>query len=209
MAEGFELKKVSVIQRPDAIAIGSSTGGLKAIEEIFKEFKGGRLDIPIFITQHTPKNFDRSVVDKIKEISGFNCKLAANGEEIKNGFIYVAPSQVHMKIVKDENDLKRIELDDGPPVSYCKPSVDVMLDSIADVYEGKVIVIMLTGIGADGTEGSKKISSKGGIIIAQDEATSVVWGMPGSVAKAGICSQVLPIQKMAEYLKNNTFGVIR
>ncbi|HCR85146.1 MAG TPA: chemotaxis protein CheB [Alphaproteobacteria bacterium] len=206
--EKFELKKKLVLQRPDALAIGSSTGGLKALEVLFKSFKGCKIDIPIFITQHTPKNFDKSIVEKIKEVSGIATCLAKDGDEVKAGNVYVAPSELHMK-VKLKNSIETIELSNDEPVSFCKPSVDVMFESLAGVYEGKIIAVILTGIGSDGTVGAKLISQKGGVIIAQDEKTSVVWGMPGSVAKAKICNAVLPIEMIAEYIKENSLGAIR
>lgn len=206
--ENFELKKNLVIQRPDVLAIGSSTGGLKALETVFTNFKGGKLNIPIFITQHTPKNFDQSIVDKIVDVSGLKCELAKNGELVESGKIYVAPSGFHLTIKLVDNQ-KIIELIDTPPVSFCKPSVDVMLDSLVNIYQGKIMVVILTGIGSDGTSACKKISDKGGIIIAQDEKTSVVWGMPGSVAKAGICNAVLPINLISDYIRANSLGAVR
>jgi two-component system chemotaxis response regulator CheB len=203
----YKLKKRIIIERPKAIAIGSSTGGLDALEILFKSFKNRKFDIPVFITQHNLKNFDDAISNKIHEISGLNA-IIAKDEEIVVPAIYIAPSGKHLTLYNHQNQIK-IKLLDTEPVNHCKPSVDVMLFSLEEIFGGNLIAVILTGIGEDGLQGCKKIAEKGGMIIAQDEQSSVVWGMPKSVAMAGICTEVLPIEKIAECIKVNSFGNIR
>ncbi len=202
------IRAKSLIQPPQVIAIGSSTGGLQALSKLFEDLKSCKIDIPIVVTQHLPENFDVSFSSKIAEMSGRNCIIPINDTELEPGNIYFAPSGKHLRITRKDGKVVT-ELDDSPPINFCKPSVDPMFLSIAKVYKKNVLAIVLTGIGSDGLEGAKEIVAQQGTVIAQDKETSVVWGMPGAVSKAGLCSAILPLNEVAEFIKEYSFGKVR
>jgi two-component system chemotaxis response regulator CheB len=204
----YNLRPKSLIQTPKILAIGSSTGGLRAIMALFESLRGAKIEIPIIITQHLPQNFDNSFADKISNSGTIQCFVAKEGMELESGKAYIAPAGYHM-IIKNLNDKKTVLLDPGAPVNYCRPAVDPMFESVADCYGKNTLAIILTGIGSDGTDGSRKIIQAGGTVIAQDKSTSVVWGMPASVAEAGLCTAILPINEMGDFLKDYSFGKIR
>lgn len=203
----IKLRTLSTIKRPEAIVIGASTGGLKAVGTLLDGLKDSKINLPILITQHVPENFDASFTENIAKASGIKTITGVEGDEVVAGVIYVAPSNYHMSVVRFGEKVK-IGLVDSPQINFCKPSVDPLFSSASKVWKEKVFGIMLTGIGNDGLEGSKAIVKAGGTIIAQDEATSVVWGMPGAVAKEGLCTAVLPINEIAGFLKKNSYGKI-
>jgi len=122
--------------------------------------------------------------------------VQVDGEEISAGSVYLAPGGRHMKVSRRDGTAV-ISLEDGPLVNFCKPAVDPMFTSAAEVWGSKVLALVLTGMGADGLAGARKIVAAGGHVFAQDEATSVVWGMPGQVTNAGLCSAVLPLPEIA------------
>lgn len=184
--------------RPDVLAIGSSTGGPQALFSLFAKVKNS-ISQPIFITQHMPMTFTKILAEHIEKVSGVKTAEAEDGEIIQRNRIYVAPGGVHMTINKKGVE-KVIKLVDSPPENFCKPAVDPMLRSIAEVYGSKVLVTILTGMGSDGQKGGKVIVDAGGSVIAQDEETSVVWGMPGAAAHANICSAILPLEKISDYI---------
>ena len=190
---------------PDAIAIGSSTGGPQALFEFLGSLSKSNVKQPIFITQHMPATFTKILAGHIARITGRDAKEAVDGEIVKKGVIYVAPGDFHMVIKVEGTDIV-LRLLQTPPLNFCRPSVDPMFESIAKVYGKKVLAIVLTGMGNDGTNGAGCIAHAGGFVIAQDEATSVVWGMPGSVARAGVCSAILPIKKIAPYVDKIVTG---
>ncbi len=183
-----------------ALAIGSSTGGPPALLAMLRNLKGD-LDLPIFITQHMPPTFTTILAEHIKGASGMECAEAVDGETVVAGRIYVAPGDHHMTI-RVVNGEKVIKLNQDPPVNYCRPAVDPMLLSIAQAYGQSVLVVILTGMGQDGLKGGQAVVDAGGTVISQDEFTSVVWGMPGAVAEAGICSAVLPLAEIMPYVRS-------
>ncbi|AGH97279.1 protein-glutamate methylesterase/protein-glutamine glutaminase [Micavibrio aeruginosavorus] len=180
---------------PLALAIGASTGGPKALVEFLTGVDKNMM-LPIFITQHIPPGFSRFLAENIERKTGFPAHEAEEGMLVSPGHVYIAPGQKHMGVHKGIP--KRIALTDGPPVNFCKPSVDVMLDSLEHAYGGHLLTVILTGMGADGHMSSRRMVVDGthNILIAQDEETSVVWGMPGAVAKDGICHAVLPLSRI-------------
>ncbi len=192
-AGAIRLRKASLI-RPRALAIGSSTGGPKALFILF-EYLRNSITLPIFITQHMPPMFTAILADNLRRVSGAPCAEARDGEEVKDGHIYVAPGDHHM-IVASGDKARSIHLNQDPPVHYCRPAVDPMFESLASVFDGLILGVVLTGMGSDGSRGARRLVQAGGTIIAQDEASSVVWGMPGAVAQDGVCSAVLPLDKI-------------
>ncbi len=184
---------------PRALVVGSSTGGPQALIALVAEI-GAVIDrFPVLITQHMPPTFTTILAEHLARSSRRPAREAVDGEMVKAGQIYLAPGGRHMRVVRQGNDAV-IALDDGPPVNFCKPAVDPLFISAIDVWQGGVMAVVLTGMGSDGMRGGKEIVAAGGNVIAQDEATSVVWGMPGAAANAGICAAVLPLGQIAPKL---------
>jgi len=181
--------------KPSVIAIGSSTGGPQAL---FKLIGGLAPDIglPIVITQHMPATFTTILADHITRLGGPPCTEAIDGEPLLPGHVYLAPGDHHL-LVASEGGKPVLRVTQDPPENFCRPAVDPMLRSLVEVFGARVLVVMLTGMGHDGRDGSKLIVDAGGSVIAQDEETSVVWGIPGAVATEGLCCSVLPIVEMA------------
>lgn len=178
---------------PKIIAIGSSTGGPNALALLLKDLKD--LTVPIVITQHMPKTFTKILADHLTTSTGVKCFEGEENMILQPGHAYIAPGGLHMGFKRSPEGIA-ITLNDGPMENFCKPAVDPMLRSLSSIYN-EVFTVILTGMGEDGLAGSRKIVEGGGQIIAQDAASSVVWGMPGAVANAGICSAVLPLSEIA------------
>ncbi|WP_128291832.1 protein-glutamate methylesterase/protein-glutamine glutaminase [Afifella aestuarii] len=178
-----------------ALAIGSSTGGPQALTRFFTDAGSALTTIPVFVTQHMPPTFTTILAEHIAKASGRPAAEGIDGEPVRPGHIYVAPGGKHMLVAKS-NGTTVIKLSDAPPVNFCKPAVDPMFQSIADVYGSATLALVLTGMGSDGAKGATIIADGGGAVIAQDEASSVVWGMPGATAEVGACSEILPITEI-------------
>lgn len=183
---------------PSVLAIGSSTGGPQVLIKLFGELKS-RIKVPVLVTQHMPANFTTILAEHIHRASGTPCAEAKDGEAIVPGHIYVAPGDYHMVVERKGAD-RIIRLNQGARENFCRPAVDPMLRSIAEAYGASALVAILTGMGHDGRDGAGNIVDAGGTVIAQDEASSVVWGMPGAVATAGLCSAVLNIDQIAPHI---------
>ena len=179
-----------------AICIGVSTGGPMALMQIFSQITTP-VNIPIFIVQHMPPSFTALLAARLSAAGVMTVKEAQEGEVAVAGMGYIAPGGFHMTLEKSGTKTI-LHLNSDPPENSCRPAVDVLFRAAAEVYGGGVLAVMLTGMGYDGLKGCQVIASKGGQIIAQDEATSVVWGMPGAVVQAGLAQAVLPIEKMSE-----------
>lgn len=196
----------SITLRPETsspikiIAIGSSTGGPQALFEVVRNLKG--LQQPIVITQHMPPTFTRILAANIERQTELPCKEAADGDKLEPGKALVAPGDYHMLVDKTTMTVK---LTQTPPENFCRPSVDPMFRSVAAFGSGALGVV-LTGMGHDGREGSRVICDAAGMIVAQDEKSSVVWGMPGAVALAGLASKVLPIGEIGAYVRRRAGG---
>ena len=196
-AKTIKLRRAGPV-RPVVLAIGSSTGGPQAL---FAVLGGLKADIqqPILITQHMPPTFTTILAEHIARSNGRPCAEAKDGEIVKSGHIYVAPGDFHM--VVEANKARRVfRLSQAEPENFCRPAVDPMLRSLAKVFGPGVLSVILTGMGHDGLNGGEAVAKTGGTVIAQDEDSSVVWGMPGAVATAGLCSAVLPITELAPYI---------
>jgi two-component system chemotaxis response regulator CheB len=186
-------------QNPRVLVIGSSTGGPQALMSVVAEI-GPVIDrFPVLITQHMPPTFTTILAEHLARASNRPAREAVDGEPVKAGHIYLAPGGRHMRVVRQGTEAI-IALDDGPPVNFCKPAVDPLFTSAIGVWQGSILALILTGMGSDGMRGGKEIVAAGGSVIAQDEATSVVWGMPGAAANAGICAAVLPLNQIAPKL---------
>ena len=185
-------------QPVDVLAIGSSTGGPQALFKVLADIKP-TINLPVLITQHMPATFTTILAQHITRMTGWPAREAEDGEAIEAGRIYVAPGEFHM-LVEVRGAQKILRLNKGEPENFCRPAADPMLRSVAKAYGGHTLVVILTGMGYDGLKGGKVIVEAGGTIVAQDEASSVVWGMPGAVAMEGLCSAVLPLADIAPHV---------
>jgi two-component system, chemotaxis family, protein-glutamate methylesterase/glutaminase len=184
---------------PRVLLIGSSTGGPQALMTLVGEI-GSVIDrFPVLITQHMPPTFTTILAEHLARSSHRPAHEGIHGEIVKPGQIYLAPGGCHMRVVRQGANIV-IALDDGPAVNFCKPAVDPLFSSAIDIWQSGILAVVLTGMGSDGMRGGREIVAAGGNIIAQDEATSVVWGMPGAAAQAGICAAVLPLNQIAPKL---------
>ncbi len=181
---------------PRALLIGSSTGGPQALTALIEKLPAAIDRAPVLITQHMPPTFTTVMAEHLSRVSGRGAHEAEDGEPVLAGGIYVAPGGRHMRVARNGDGI-RIVIGDDEPINFCKPAVDALFSSAAAVWGPAGLALVLTGMGADGTHGATDIVAAGGSVIAQDEATSVVWGMPRSVAQAGLCSAVLPLDKIA------------
>jgi two-component system chemotaxis response regulator CheB len=181
--------------KPQILAVGSSTGGPQALFSFFKALPR-TIGVPVVVTQHMPATFTKILAEHINRASGWSCREASSGDVLKPNEIYVAPGNQHM-LIEARRDERVIRLTQDPPENFCRPAVDPMLRSLVRIYGPKILTVILTGMGSDGLKGARDVVAAGGTLIAQDEATSVVWGMPGAVAGDGLCAAVEPVSELA------------
>jgi two-component system chemotaxis response regulator CheB len=186
---------------PRILLIGSSTGGPQALGAIVGRISGIIDQAPVLITQHMPPTFTTILAETLERTGDRPVHEAVEGEPLRAGRIYIAPGGRHLRVVRRDG-VPSVALDDGPQINFCRPAVDPMFSSAAEAWGSWNLALVLTGMGSDGTRGAADIVAAGGSVIAQDEETSVVWGMPGAVTKAGLCSAVLPIDQIAAKLTN-------
>ncbi len=194
-APDIKLRPFSAIV-PRVLLIGSSTGGPQALTGLVERIKPVYGRGPVLITQHMPPTFTTILAEHLSRASGQAAHEAIDGEPISAGTIYLAPGGKHMTVVK-RNNQPTISLNEGPLVNFCRPAVDPLFASAAQVWGSAILAAVLTGMGSDGARGAEDIVAAGGSVIAQDEASSVVWGMPGAAAHAGVCAAVLPLDQIA------------
>lgn len=183
---------------PGVIAVGASTGGLHALSAVLRALPAIPA-MPILVTQHLPPVFMPYFARQLTEIAHCPAKVAADGDRLTPGAILVAPGEAHLRIERVGGSV-RVRLDDTPAISRCLPSVDPMFDSVAEVYGRHGLGVVLSGMGRDGEHGARTLVAAGGQIIVQDHASSVVWGMPGTVAQAGLASAMQPPDGIAAIL---------
>jgi len=182
---------------PRVLLIGSSTGGPQALNEVVGQLAPVIDRVPVLITQHMPPTFTTILAEHLARACGRPVREGQDGQPVVAGRVYVAPGAIHMQVARRDDGVALV-LRDGPPVNFCKPAVDPLFSSAAQVWGAACLAVVLTGMGSDGQRGGAEIVAAGGSVIAQDEATSVVWGMPGAVAQAGLCSAVLPLSQIAQ-----------
>ncbi len=185
-------------QPVDALIIGSSTGGPAALEVTLPQLPGN-LTIPILIVQHMPPTFTTVLAERLDRICPFPVNEAEQGMKVEAGHCYLAAGGFHMRLVRGTNGVN-LALDDGPKIKSCRPSVDALFDSASDVYGPRLVAAILTGMGDDGLDSCGRLAKHNVEIIVQDEETSVVWGMPGAVARAGLATRCLPLDDIPEAL---------
>lgn len=182
-------------ERVDVVAIGVSTGGPNALAELIPQLPAN-LPVPVLIVQHMPPIFTRFLAERLSAKSQIPVSEGRPGEAVKAGPVRVAPGDFHM-VVERAGGIVRIGTHQGPPENSCRPAVDVLFRSVAEVYGAHALGVVMTGMGQDGLRGCQCICEAGGQVLAQDQATSVVWGMPGFVARAGLADKVLPLGQLA------------
>jgi len=193
---------------PKIVAIGVSTGGPTALAAILPQFPPD-FPLPILIVQHMPPLFTRFLAERLQAVAHLKVAEAVQGVRVARGVIWVAPGDYHMRVHGHAEGVV-IQLDQAPPENSCRPSVDVLFRSVAEVYGAAVVSVVLTGMGQDGLRGAQALRGRDAFVIAQDEASSVVWGMPGAVAEAGLANCVLPLEEVVpEVLKQVGAGVAR
>jgi two-component system chemotaxis response regulator CheB len=179
---------------PKVVVIGVSTGGPTALGAILPELPAG-FPLPILLVQHMPPLFTRLLAERLHATCRLPVEEARHDEPVKAGKILIAPGDFHMKVASDGGGVC-VRLDQSPPQNSCRPAVDALFASIGEVYGGAVIAAILTGMGQDGLRGAEILKARGASILAQDEASSVVWGMPGAVVNAGLADRVLPLDRV-------------
>jgi two-component system chemotaxis response regulator CheB len=180
--------------RPEVVAIGVSTGGPTALGAILPEFPAG-FPLPILVVQHMPPLFTRLLAERLNSTCRLPVREVRQNEPLAGGAILIAPGDFHFKVASNGGQVLT-RLDQSPPQNSCRPAVDALFTSLGEVYHGNVIAAILTGMGQDGLHGAEILKAHGASILAQDEASSVVWGMPGAVANAGLADQVLPLDQV-------------
>lgn len=188
-----------------AIAIASSTGGPQALMALFESLNGRLQHIPIFITQHMPPTFTTILAEHLTKATR-NCIEVKGGEVVTPGNLYLAPGDFHMLAEKNTGGQVVISINKGPQENFCRPAADPMLRSLSKVYGKNLVVVVLTGMGQDGMQGCKVVVENGGSVIAQDESSCTVYGMPKAVVENKLCRAVLPLNEIGHYLTQQIEG---
>ncbi|MEZ5936940.1 MAG: chemotaxis response regulator protein-glutamate methylesterase [Hyphomonadaceae bacterium] len=181
--------------KPQALVVASSTGGPQALQNFLGPI-AKHIDAPILIVQHMPATFTAIFSEKLGQAVGKPCREPVDGDVLGPGSFFLAPGDWHMKIAR-HGGANVIRLDQTPPVNYCRPAADPMFESAAAVFGARLVAVVLTGMGADGRGGAGHVVKNGGRVVVQDEASSVVWGMPGAVAMAGYAEAVEPLPELS------------
>lgn len=207
---GQNTKRARMAFRPakiDVVAIGVSTGGPAALAQVLASLPR-TFPCPIVITQHMPPMFTKLLAERLASKSQIRVEEAAEGSCLEPGLALIAPGGHHLKL-RSAGAAVRVVIDDGPPENSCRPAVDVMLRSVAQTYGRNSLVVMLTGMGRDGLRGTRELKEAGAAVLAQDRASSVVWGMPGYVVEAGLADIVADIADIGPTITALTLGVGR
>lgn len=213
----FKTPRMGARREPiEIVAVGVSTGGPNALAELIPALPGD-LGVPVVVVQHMPAMFTKLLAERLDKLSPLSVAEGIDGEWLNPGQVWIAPGDRHM-LIQRQGDRCKLRLNDGPPENSCRPAVDPLFASVTECYGGRMLAVILTGMGYDGLRGSERVKLAGGRVIAQDEASSVVWGMPGAVARAGLADSVLPLHDIAAEIKQlvglstlrfNAFGTSR
>jgi len=184
--------------RVDVVAIGTSTGGPNALTVLIQQIPAD-FPVPIVIVQHMPALFTRLLAERLNALGRLQVREGKAGEKLQRGQIWIAPGDFHMTVARKGPDFV-LGINHDPQENSCRPAVDVLFRSVAESYRSNVLAVVLTGMGSDGTRGSSAIRQAGGEVIVQDEASSVVWGMPGNVVAASLSDSIYPLAGIAPEL---------
>lgn len=194
-----------VAKRIDIVAIGVSTGGPNALEKIIPALPAD-LPVPIVIAQHMPPLFTKTLAERLSTLSQIPVCEGVSGDFLQPGGVWLAPGGKHMFLIR-KITATQIQTDESSPVNFCRPSVDVLFRSISNLFGPRALAVVLTGMGDDGLRGCNEIHEAGGQVLVQDEASSVVWGMPGRVSMAGLADRILPLDDIASEINRRVrFG---
>jgi two-component system chemotaxis response regulator CheB len=182
------------IRKPAIVVIGVSTGGPNALSAVIPKLPA-RFPLPVLLVQHMPPVFTRQLAERLHSLSALRVEEATQGALIEPGKVLIAPGDFHLRLQR-EGQLTRAALDQAPPENSCRPSVDVLFRSASEVYQGAVLAVVMTGMGQDGLRGAQALYSAGAQILIQDEKSSVVWGMPGAIAEAGLADAIAPLDHL-------------
>lgn len=186
---------VQTVTRVDVLAIGASTGGPNALAELVPQFPAD-FPVPIVIVQHMPAMFTRLLAARLNNLSPLQVEEGREGQKLERGRVWVAPGDYHMTVTRKGTGCV-LSLNQDPPENSCRPAADVLFRSLAQAFGENVLGVVLTGMGSDGTRGAAVIREAGGAMLVQDEASAVVWGMPGSIVAAGLADRVCPLNGIA------------
>ncbi|SOC52165.1 two-component system, chemotaxis family, response regulator CheB [Blastococcus aggregatus] len=192
-------------KKPAVLVIGSSTGGPEALAKLLPQLPAS-LPVPILLVQHMPPVFTRQFAQRLDRLCALRVVEATDGVPLQPGTVHLAPGDHHL-VVRPGRGTHTTGLHQGPPENFCRPAVDPLFRSAVAAYDGAVLGVVLTGMGSDGRNGAGEIRAAGGTVLAQDQATSVVWGMPGAVAQAGLADEILPLDRVAEAIQRHLSGV--
>jgi two-component system chemotaxis response regulator CheB len=184
------------------VVIGVSTGGPSALGAILPHLPA-EFPLPVLLVQHMPPLFTRFLAERLHTTCALSVEEASQDDPVIAGKILIAPGDFHLKVASRNGEV-RVQLDQSPLQNFCRPAVDALFSSIAELYGGAVIAAVLTGMGHDGLRGAEILRAQGASILAQDEASSVVWGMPGAVVTAGLADSVLPLDQIVPEILRRT-----
>jgi len=190
----------SAAAQRDVIALGVSTGGPASLMQLFPQIPS-TLKQSLLIVQHMPAIFTKKLAEQLSKVSQIPVSEACNDDIILPGHAYIAPGGLQMEVVQKHGH-KRIRTFEGSPEQYCRPSVDILFESVAKIYGQRAVGVIMTGMGRDGLRGAEALKAKGVPIIVQDQATSVVWGMPRFIVEAHLADAITPLNNMLETIKN-------
>jgi two-component system, chemotaxis family, protein-glutamate methylesterase/glutaminase len=185
---------------PAVLVIGSSTGGPEALAKVLPQLPAS-LPVPVLVVQHMPPVFTRQFAQRLDRLSPLRVVEAADGSPLLPGTVHLAPGDHHLLVRGGGQGGSRSlhsGLTQGPPENFCRPAVDPLFRSAVTAYDGAVLALVLTGMGSDGRSGAAEVRAAGGTVIVQDQASSVVWGMPGAISQAGLADEVLPLDRIPE-----------
>lgn len=202
---GRRMSRIAGTARPELVLIGVSTGGPNALAVLLPALPK-HLGVPILVVQHMPPLFTQSLAENLDGRCALNVREATHGEPLEPNTVYLAPGGRHMRLAPGPEGVKTLQITDDPPENNCRPSVDYMFRSVAHHAPGRAMAIILTGMGADGTLGLRLLKRQGCFVIAQDEASCVVFGMPKAAVEAGVVDVVLPLEAIAPRIVGAVLG---
>ncbi|CCG05737.1 protein-glutamate methylesterase/protein-glutamine glutaminase [Blastococcus saxobsidens] len=192
-------------KKPAVLVIGSSTGGPEALARVLPALPAN-LPVPVLLAQHMPPVFTRQFAQRLDRLCALRVVEAVDGTPLVPGTVHLAPGDHHLVVRANGRASYATSLNQSPPVNFCRPAVDPLFRSAVAAYDGAVLGVVLTGMGADGRNGCGEVRDAGGTVVVQDQTTSVVWGMPGAVAQAGYADEVLPLDRVAEAIQRHLAG---
>ncbi|WP_409330291.1 protein-glutamate methylesterase/protein-glutamine glutaminase [Trujillonella humicola] len=196
--------RTAPVEKPEILVIGSSTGGPEALTKVLPALPAS-LPVPVLLVQHMPPVFTRQFAQRLDRLCALRVVEAVDGTPLAPGTVHLAPGDHHLTIRTGARGATTA-LSQGPPENFCRPAVDPLFRSAVDAHRGAVLGVVLTGMGSDGRQGAARIREAGGSVVVQDQATSVVWGMPGAVASAGLADEILPLDRIAETILRRLTG---